>query len=77
MIVFREGEGIAVVEVSTRMLARFVELEIPGKDVIFSDNSFDVLPGRTVSVTASLPDGRTVEEVVRALVTRSLYDSFS
>ena len=66
-----------MVEVSTRMLARFVELEIPGKDVIFSDNSFDVLPGRTVSVTASLPDGRTVEEVVRALVTRSLYDLFS
>jgi len=62
------------IEVSTRYLARFVELSTDGSDAIFSDNYFDVPAGTTVTVSTSLPENWTAESTVQA---RSLYESFA
>jgi len=40
----------AYVEVSSEQLARYVCLSVPGRDVIFSDNCFDLPAGRVVKV---------------------------
>ena len=68
-----EGQTLYV-DVSTRSLARFVELSIDGTDAVFSDNYFDVPAGTTVTVSTSLPEKWTAESTVQA---RSLYDSFA
>jgi beta-mannosidase len=68
-----EGQSLCI-DVSTRYLARFVELSIDGADAIFSDNYFDVPAGTTVTVSTPLPEHWTPASTVRA---RSLYDSFA
>jgi beta-mannosidase len=70
------GEGL-VLEVTAGSLARFVELALEGADVVFSDNYFDLPAGRTLTVTAPLPPGWSVEKAQRQLRVRSLYDSFA
>jgi len=67
-----EGQTL-MVEVSTRTLARFIELSIEGADPVFSDNYFDLPAGATVTVTTPLPENWTAESKVLA---RSLVDSF-
>jgi beta-mannosidase len=71
----QEGER-AVIDLASRSLARFVELTLPGKDVLFSDNYFDVLPGAPVQVSCPIPEEWSVEEVRRSLEVNSLYHSF-
>jgi beta-mannosidase len=66
-----------VCEVAAGSLARFVELALEGADEVWSDNYFDVLAGRTVTVRCPLPEGWTLERARAALRTRSLYDSFA
>jgi beta-mannosidase len=68
-----EGRSLCI-EVSADHLARFVELSIDDADAVFSDNYFDIPAGRTVTVSAPLPDNWTAESTVHA---RSLYDSFA
>ena len=68
--------GQAVFAVSARSLARFVQLGLDGADVVFSDNYFDVPAGQTVTVSAPLPAGWSLDQVKMALQVRSLYDSF-
>lgn len=57
-----------------RALARFVTLELPGADVIFSDNFFDLPAGRPVSIRAPIPPGWTPGICRRALRVRTLAD---
>ncbi len=64
------------VQLKAHSLARFVELELEGVDVIFSDNYFDLPAGQTVTVTCPLPGGWTLEQARRALKIRSLYNSY-
>jgi beta-mannosidase len=71
-----EGEQL-ILQISSDTLARFVELNLDGQDVIFSDNYFDVAAGRTVEVTAPRPDGWSLARARSALQVRSLYDSFA
>jgi beta-mannosidase len=66
-----------VCELAATSLARFVELSLQGADVVWSDNYFDVLPGRTPAVTCPLPEGWTLEQAQEALRVRSLWDSFA
>lgn len=73
----RGENGELIVEVASRSLARHVEVSFEGADVIFSDNYFDLPPGRTISVSCSLPDGWTPERAQAALKLRSVYDSFA
>ena len=43
-----QAEGALMIKVTAKSLARFVELDLAGADVVFSDNIFDVLAGRAV-----------------------------
>jgi beta-mannosidase len=79
-VVSQDG-GLAV-QVSTRRLARFVELsfahpddqqpEQPASRPSFGDNYFDLPAGRTVTVSCALPPGWTAEQAQAALRIRSL-----
>ncbi len=73
--VHQDGDQ-AVFVLSSRALARFVELTLAGKNVIFSDNYFDVLPGSPVQVTCAIPPGWTLDKVRQSLQVSSLYNSF-
>jgi beta-mannosidase len=72
----RQGDQL-VVDLAARSLARFVELRLDGADVVFSDNYFDVPAGRTLRVSAPLPEGWSLDRARAALKVRSLYDSFA
>jgi beta-mannosidase len=65
-----------VIQITTQSLARFVELELEGADVVFSDNYFDLPAGQSLSVTCPLPEGWTLEQSKAAVRVRSLYDSY-
>jgi beta-mannosidase len=69
--------GTLAIELTSRSLARMVELSLDGADIVFSDNYFDLPAGRTVTITCPLPDGWTAEQARAALKTRSVYDSYS
>jgi len=71
-----EAAGQLIIQVTSNSLARFVELELEGADVIFSDNYFDLPAGQTLSVSCPLPEGWRLEQAQAALRVRSLYDSF-
>ncbi len=71
-----ETEENFAITLSAERLARFVWLELTGKDVIFSDNCFDVPAERTVTVTLPSRNDLTLEEVRDALRVRSLIHSF-
>ncbi len=66
----------STIQVKTHSLARFVELELEGADVIFSDNYFDLPAGKPDMVTCPLPEGWTLEQARAAVRVRSLYDSY-
>ncbi|MBP8949269.1 MAG: glycoside hydrolase family 2 protein [Candidatus Promineofilum sp.] len=70
-----DGDGLRI-EVRGRSLARLVELELVGADVVFSDNYFDLPAGRAVTITCPLPAGWSVAQAQDALRLRSVYDSF-
>jgi beta-mannosidase len=74
--VSKSGKQLAI-ELKANSLARFVELELEGTDVVFSDNYFDLLARRVVTITCPLPVGWTIEQARRGLRVRSLYDSYS
>jgi beta-mannosidase len=64
------------VELCGRSLARLVELELDGADVVFSDNYFDLPAGRVATITCPLPAGWSVAQAQDALRLRSVYESF-
>lgn len=64
------------ITLTAHSLARFVELEITGRNVVFSDNYFDLPAGSTATITCKMPEGMTLEQVRKALRVRSLYNSF-
>jgi beta-mannosidase len=67
-------DGGLEITISTRALARFVALSLPGADVVFSDNYFDLPAGRTARVTCPMPAGWSLEQAHHALQVRSLAD---
>ena len=73
--VTQEG-GQALVTVAARSLARFVELKLDGADAVFSDNYFDVLPGKPMQVSCAMPAGWDLGKVKSALRVTSLFQSF-
>ena len=64
-----------VIMVTARKLARFVEVKLPGVDVIFSDNYFDLPAGRSATVTCPLPEGWALEQARAKVQARSLVDA--
>jgi beta-mannosidase len=65
-----------VISLTANAFARYVELKLAGADVVFSDNYFDVPAGWTVSVSAPIPAGWSLDQVKQALRFQSLCDSF-
>ena len=66
-----------IVELTSRSLALLVELSLTGADVVFSDNYFNLPPGRTVRISGKLPAGWTLKEAKEAFHLCSVYDSYS
>jgi beta-mannosidase len=73
----REAGGNLEITITAKSLARFVELELEGVDVIFNDNYFDLPAGWTATVTCQKPQGWTLAQAEQALKVYSLYNSFS
>ena len=71
-----EGDQL-MIELTSRSLARLVECALEGADVVFSDNYFDLPAGRTVTISAPLPEGWTLSQMQAAFKVRSVYDSFA
>jgi len=72
-----EKEEELAFRLTSRSLARFVELKLRGApETIFSDDFFDLPAGRTMVVTCALPGGWTESDVKQALRVHSVYDSY-
>ncbi|MGC9398363.1 MAG: beta-mannosidase [Anaerolineae bacterium] len=72
----RRADGGFEIILSAARLARFVQLSLEGREVVFSDNYFDVPAGRSVTVSFPAPEAWTVDAVRDALRVQSLVDSF-
>lgn len=55
--------GMYELTLKSSQLARDVFVEIPSQGVRFSDNFFDLLPGKTKKVTVSSTDGTPLEDI--------------
>jgi len=66
-----------IVELASRSLALLVEVSLMGAGVIFSDNYFNLPPGRTVMISCTLPAGWTLDRAQKAFHLCSVYDSYS
>jgi beta-mannosidase len=73
----RAEGGQAFIELASRSLARLVECELEGAEIVFSDNYFDLPASRAVNISAPLPVGWTSSQAQAALKVRSVYDSFA
>ena len=71
-----DGDRMTI-ELASRSLARLVEVSIPGADVIFSDNYFDLPAGRSINISCKLPEGWTAERAEAALKVRTVYDTYA
>ena len=70
-----EVDELGRIAITSDETARFVMLEVPGMDVRFSDNFFDLPAGRTMVVSVESPNIST-QEVVEKLRVVSLIDSY-
>jgi len=73
----RSEKGQLIVGLTSRSLALLVELSLEGADVVFSDNYFNLPPGRTALVSCPLPAGWSLSRARKAFRLRSVYDSYS
>jgi beta-mannosidase len=65
-----------IVELISHSLAVLVEVSLFGADVVFSDNNFNLPPGRPTRVSCQLPTGWTPIQAREAFQVRSVYDSY-
>jgi len=70
-------DGELIIELNAHSLALLVEVSLNGADVIFSDNYFNLTPGRPVQVSCPLPAGWTLSKAQEEIRTCSVYDSYS
>jgi beta-mannosidase len=70
-------DGLLTIQLSARSLARLVECNLTGADVVFSDNYFDLPARQVVSITAPLPAGWDLATAQAALKVRSVYDTYA
>jgi len=73
----RSEKDQLIVGLTSRSLALLVEISLTGADIVFSDNDFNLPPGRTVRVSCPLPAGWTLSRAQKAFRLRSIYDSYS
>ncbi len=73
----RDERGQLIIELTSRALALLMEVSLTGADIVFSDNYFNLPPGRTARITCPLPGGWTLSQAQKAIRLRSVYDSYS
>jgi beta-mannosidase len=66
-----------IINLTSSSLAIIVEVTLSGADIEFSDNYFNLPPGRTVQISCPIPLGWTLSRARKALRIRSVYDSYS
>jgi len=66
-----------IIELTSRSLALLVELSLTGADVVFSDNYFNLPPGRTARILCPLPAGWTLAQARGAFSLRSIFDTYT
>jgi beta-mannosidase len=75
--VIHSEKGKWIFDLSSRSLALLVELTLKDIDVIFSDNYFNLPPGRTIRISCPRPAGWTLSRARKSLKIRSVYDSYA
>jgi beta-mannosidase len=75
-VVAAKERGKFVVKLSTDKFARAVYLSVPERDGFFSDNYFNLAPGRDVTVQFRSSTPLSLEEFRRRLQVRSVFDAF-
>lgn len=73
----KNQDGVLVVELTSQALALLVEVSLLDADVVFSDNYFNLPPGRSHQISCPLPTGWTLDRAKEAIRLRSVYDSYS
>jgi beta-mannosidase len=68
--------GYLVFHLRSVSLARFVKVSLQGVEAHFSNNYFDLPPGRTLTTQCLLPQGWTVEQAIGSIQLVSLFDSY-
>ena len=71
-----EGSDI-VINLTSKRLARFVEIKLKGHDLVFNDNYFDIPPGRTKTIRGKAPQGLELDELKELMQIFTLYDSYT
>jgi beta-mannosidase len=69
--------GELIVELISHSLALLVEVSLFGADVVFSDNYFNLPPGRPIRISCPLPAGWTLSRAQKEIRICSVYDSYS
>jgi beta-mannosidase len=64
-----------IIELTSHSLALLVEVSLPGAEVVFSDNYFNLPAGRTIQISCPLPAGWTLDRAEKEFRIRSIYDS--
>lgn len=71
-----EQEQQIVLKFRTDTLAKYVEIGFNDTQAVFSDNYFDLVPGREKQVIISSAKEMTIETIKQQLKFRSLYDTY-
>lgn len=66
-----------VINIKSKQFARFVEIKLKGYDRVFSDNYFDIPPGRTKTIRCKAPKGLELDALNELLQIFTLFDSYS
>jgi beta-mannosidase len=69
--------GELVVELISQSLALLVEVSLTGAEILFSDNYFNLPPGRSVQISCALPEGWTLSKARKEIRVGSVYDSYA
>jgi beta-mannosidase len=73
----QEDRDHLLIELSPCSLALLVEVSFPGRDVVFSDNYFNLPAGRTAQISCKMPGDWTLEKAKKEVCIRSVYDSYA
>ena len=69
--------GELIVELLSHSLALLVEVSLTGADAVFSDNYFNLPPGRSIQISCPMPTGWTLIRAQKEIRICSVYDSYS
>jgi len=69
-------DGLVVIDLTARSLARLVECSLAGAEAVFSDNYFDLPAQKVIRSTCPLPEEWDLAMAQAALDVRSVYDTY-